>query len=419
MGMFALVDCNSFYASCEQIFRPDIRGKPVVVLSNNDGFVVARSKEAKALGIPDLTLYLKVAPILKKHKVAVFSSNYPLYGDMSARVMNLLKTYSPHIEVYSIDEMFLQFIGMPSDLKPLGQRMKHQIWKETRLPVCVGLASTKTLAKAANHAAKKVAALNGVCQIERDDQRDWILRRMPVDKVWGVGRRLKERLSDLDIHTARDLASADPKQLRRRFSVNLERTIAELNGESCLALEEIPSNKKQIYCTRGFGVKASSLPPIKEAVSLYASRAAEKLRQQQHLATTLHIFIQTSPYDRQYYSKSTVVQLPYPTDDTRLLSQAARLAAETLYKPGYSYLKAGVGIIDMVDRKYQQDDLFEKGQPKEADKLMGLLDGVNRRYGRGTLQLACEGVQKKWFMRQQYRSPSYTTSLSEIPSVRL
>lgn len=417
--MFALVDCNSFYASCEQVFRPDLRGKPVVVLSNNDGFVVARSKEAKELGVPDLTLYFKVEPLLKKHKVAVFSSNYPLYGDMSAKVMNLLKTYSPHVEVYSIDEMFIQFMGMPPDLKPLGQSIKQRIWKETRLPVCVGMAKSKTLAKAANHAAKKVPALNGVCQIEREEQRLWVLKRMPVDKVWGIGRRLKAHLEDMNIHTAWDLANANTKLLRRRFSVNLERTIAELNGEACLELEEHPPAKKQIYCTRGFGVKATSLPPIKEAISLYASRASEKLRQQNHLATTLHVFIQTSPYDQHYYSRSTVVQLPYPTDDTRVLSQYAKYAAEQLYKPGFSYLKAGVGIIEMVDRKYMQGDMFELGQPKQTDSLMALLDGVNRRYGRGTLQLACEGVQKKWFMRQQYRSPSYTTRLSDIPRVHI
>ncbi|MBD2860102.1 DUF4113 domain-containing protein [Spongiibacter sp. KMU-158] len=220
-------------------------------------------------------------------------------------------------------------------------------------------------------------------------------------------------------NTAWDLANANTKLLRRRFSVNLERTIAELNGEACLELEEHPPAKKQIYCTRGFGVKATSLPPIKEAISLYASRASEKLRQQNHLATTLHVFIQTSPYDQHYYSRSTVVQLPYPTDDTRVLSQYAKYAAEQLYKPGFSYLKAGVGIIEMVDRKYMQGDMFELGQPKQTDSLMALLDGVNRRYGRGTLQLACEGVQKKWFMRQQYRSPSYTTRLSDIPRVHI
>lgn len=186
-----------------------------------------------------------------------------------------------------------------------------------------------------------------------------------------------------------------------------------------MELEEHPPAKKQIYCTRGFGVKATSLPPIKEAVSLYASRAAEKLRRQQHLATTLHVFIQTSPYDKQYYSRSTVVQLPYPTNDTRLISHYARYAAEQLYKPGFSYLKAGVGIIEMIDRRYMQSDMFELGQPKESDQLMALLDGVNRRYGRGTIQLASDGIKKKWFMRQQYRSPSYTTNLFSVPSVHI
>ncbi|POP52609.1 Y-family DNA polymerase [Zhongshania marina] len=417
--MFALVDCNSFYASCEQIFRPDLRGKPVVVLSNNDGFVVARSKEAKDLNIPDLTLYIKVAPILRKHKVAVFSSNYPLYGDMSSRVMSILREYSPQVEVYSIDEMFLELEGMNEDLTPFGQTIKKRIWKETRLPVCVGFGSTKTLAKVANHGAKKIPALNGVCWIQRDDQRQWLLQRMPVNKVWGIGSRIQRKLNELDINTAWDLATADARRLRRRFSVNLERTIAELNGEACYALEEVPPAKKQIYCTRGFGVKAVSLPPIIEAISLYASRAAEKLREQSHLATTLHVFIQTSPYDRQYYSRSTVVQLPYPTDDTRIISRYAQYAAKSLYLEGYSYLKAGVGIIEMVDRKFLQSDLFSSGQAGDTDKLMSLLDGINRRFGRDTLQLAGEGVQKKWYMRQAYRSPSYTTRISDLPIVNI
>ncbi|MFT5889819.1 MAG: DNA polymerase V [Zhongshania sp.] len=417
--MFALVDCNSFYASCEQIFRPDLRGKPVVVLSNNDGFVIARNLQAKALKIPDLTLYIKVAPLLRKHRVAVFSSNYPLYGDMSARVMSILREYSLHVEVYSIDEMFLQIEGTPEALNPLGQSIKNRIWKETRLPVCVGFASSKTLAKVANHAAKKIPALNGVCWIQREDQRQWLLQRMPVNKVWGVGSRIQRKLNTLGINSAWDLASADARRLRRHFSVNLERTIAELNGEACYALEEFPPSKKQIYCTRGFGVKAVSLPPIIEAVSLYASRAAEKLRAQAHLATTLHIFIQTSPYDRKYYSRSTVVQLPYPTDDTRIITRYAQYAAKTLYREGYSYLKAGVGIIAMVDRQFKQNDLFSTGQTADTDNLMNLLDSINQRFGRGTLQMAGEGIQKKWAMRQAYRSPSYTTRLSDLPTVKI
>lgn len=418
--MFALVDCNSFYASCEQVFRPDLRDKPVVVLSNNDGFVVARSKEAKDLGIGDLQPFFKVESILRKHGVAIFSSNYPLYGDLSDRVMTTLRHYSPHVEVYSIDEIFLQLsVDQHKDMLGLGQVMKRHIWQDVRLPVCVGIGSSKTLAKVANHAAKKIPALNGACWIQHEKQREWVLRRMAVNKVWGIGSRLQGKLAELGIESAWDLATADVRYLRRRFSVNLERTIAELNGEACYALEEVPPHKKQIYCTRGFGVKASTLEPILQAVSLYASRASEKLRQQQHLATTLHVFIQTSPFDRMAYSCSRVVQLPYPTDDSRVISRHAREAATQLFKSGYSYLKAGVGIIEMLDRQFLQKDMFSKGQAVDADHLMGLLDTVNRRFGRGAIQLAGEGVQKKWYMRQACRSPAYTTRLEDLPSVRI
>lgn len=415
--MFALVDCNSFYASCEQVFRPELRGKPVVVLSNNDGFVVARSKEAKALGIGDLQHYFQAAPILKKHGVAVFSSNYPLYGDLSDRVMTTLRNYAHRVEVYSIDEIFLQFADRDDDLLAVSRDMKARIWRDVRLPVSVGVASTKTLAKLANRAAKKIPALEGVCWLRREDQREWLLRRSAVGDIWGIGSRLQRRLNEIGIHSAWDLAGADARVLRRRFSVNMQRTIAELQGESCFALEQAPPAKKQIYCTRGFGVKATSLEPIKQAITLYASRAAEKLRKQNHLATTLHIFIQTSPFDRRAYSRSQMVPLPYPSDDSRLISRLARQAVGQIYRDGYSYLKAGVGIVDMVDRQFLQKDMFTAAQSQSADQLMSLLDTINQRFGRGSVQLAGEGVNKKWAMRQAYRSPSYTTKLSDLPVV--
>lgn len=296
--MFALIDCNSFYASCEQVFRPDLRGKPVVVLSNNDGFVVARSKEAKALGIPDLEPYFKVEHLLKKHGVTVFSSNYPLYGDLSSRVMQTLKQFSPEIEVYSIDEMFLRPANIFENLKDYGHLMRNAVWKQVRIPVGVGMAPTKTLAKLANRAAKKINALNYVCVLEREDQREWLLRKVPVKDIWGIGSRISARLNLMGIYTGWDLANADTKNLRRHFSVCLERTVEELNCISCLDLEELPPTKKQIYCTRSFGEKATELEPILQATSLYATRAAEKLRKQNHFVKTLHVILQTSPFDK-------------------------------------------------------------------------------------------------------------------------
>jgi DNA polymerase V len=413
--VFALVDCNSFFASCEQIFRPELRDKPVVVLSNNDGFVVARSKEAKALGIGDLQTFFKVEHLLRRHKVEIFSSNYPLYGDISNRVMQILQSYSPNIEVYSIDEMFLSFHNMPFDLKDYAQNIKNQLWDHLRMPVGVGIAPTKTLAKMANRAAKKIPKCDGVCVLDEPHKWQWYLQRVPVTAIWGVASRLAKRLEPLHIHTAWDLASANPKAVRRLTSINLERTIAELNGEPCLALEELPPAKKQIYCTRSFGKKATELQPVLEGISLYAARATEKLRKQKHLAITMHVFMHTSPFQPNYHSVRDIVKLPYPTDDTRLITAAARQTISQLYSPGHAFLKAGVGLIEIVDRQHHQYDLLHSGQPARSDKLMQVMDQVNNTEGKGAVFLAAQGINKPWYMRQQYTSPQYTTKWRDIP----
>lgn len=413
--MFALVDCNSFYASCEQVFRPDLRGKPVVVLSNNDGFLVSRSAEAKALGLGDLVPYFQVEAQLKKHKVAVFSSNYRLYGDLSNRVMTTLKNFSPNIEIYSIDEMFLDLTGLPLDLSTLGHAIKETVWQHTRIPVGVGVAPSKTLAKLANRGAKTLPRCAGVCVLDAPNKTDWLLKHFPVTKVWGIAGRLAARLAELGIKTAWDLARADAKTVRRRTSICVERTIAELNGISCLALEELPPAKKQIYCTRSFGKRAMTLEPILEAVSLYAARAAEKLRQQQHQVKTLHVFLNNSPFEGGYYCGSTTVQLPYPTDDTRLISEHAKTAITKLFKPGPAYMKAGVGLIELIDPRYQQLDLWQAGQSGKASALMHLVDQVNARHGRRSVFFAAQGMQQPWYMKQAHKSPEYTTSWSDLP----
>jgi DNA polymerase V len=416
--VFALVDCNSFYASCEQVFRPDLRGKPVVVLSNNDGFVVARSKEAKALGIGDLQPFFKIESLLRKNRVAIFSSNYPLYGDLSNRVMLTLKDFSPHIEVYSIDEMFLSLRGRDYATERYGQQIKNRLWRDVRMPVSVGIAPTKTLAKMANRTAKKIQKKEGVCVLDAPYKWEWVLRRVPVTAIWGVGGRMAARLAGLNIQTAWDLACANPKQVRRHGNVCLERTIEELNGRPCLQLEERPPDKKQIYCTRSFGKKATELRPVLEAVSLYAARAAEKLRAQKHLALAMHVFIHTSPFKPDFHSVSDVVKLPYPTDDTRLITGLARDTAARLYGPGHAFLKAGIGLVEIVDRKHYQFDLLHPGQPEKSDRLMAVMDRINMNEGRGTLFLASQGVSKPWYMRQQFTSPQYTTKWSELPVVK-
>ena len=413
--MFALVDCNSFFASCEQAFRPDLRGKPVVVLSNNDGFVVARSKEAKELGIGDLQTFFKVEHLLRRHKVAIFSSNYPLYGDISNRVMQGLQSFSPNIEIYSIDEMFLSFHHMPFNLSDYAHKIKNQTWDHTRIPVSVGIAPTKTLAKMANRAAKKIPKCQGVCVMDEPHKWEWYLRRVPVTAIWGVAKRLAKRLEPLHIHTAWDLASASPKAVRCISSVNMERTIAELNGTPCLTLDELLVAKKQIYCTRSFGKKAKELQPALEGISLYAARAAEKLRAQRHLVSAMHVFMHTSPFQPNYHSVSDVIKLPYPTDDTRLITAAARQVIRRLYSPGHAFLKAGVGLIEIVDRQHHQFDLLHSGQPAKAGQLMQVMDSVNSREGKGAVFLAAQGTNKPWHMRQQYTSPQYTTKWQDIP----
>ncbi len=414
--MFALVDCNSCYASCEQAFRPDLRGKPVVVLSNNDGCIVARSKEAKALGIPDLKPFHEVEDILRANNVAIFSSNYPLYGDLSNRVMETLRTFSPEVEVYSIDEMFLSFDGMTQDLSAYAQQIRERLWQHVRMPVSVGIAPSKTLAKMANKAAKKIPSCNGVCVMDTPEKWQWYQKRIPVTDVWGIARRLGVKLEEFGIRTAYDLATANSKVLRRRLSINVERLIEELNGRSCFAMDEIPQPKKQIYSTRSFGKKLTELKPIQEAVSVYAARAAEKLRKQHDLCGSVHVFLNTSPFQGNFYSNATILQLPYPTNDTRVIAQIAQQAAAMLYRPGqgHRYMKAGVGLHDIIDSRFLQGDLFHQGQPPQSDHLMTLLDCTNQRYGRSTLCFASQGVQRKWAMRQEFKSPSYTTRWNDI-----
>lgn len=415
--MFALVDCNSCYASCEQIFRPDLRGKPVIVLSNNDGCIIARSREAKVLGIPDLHPYFKVKHLIKRHRVAVFSSNFRLYGDISQRVMDTLRHFSPNIEIYSIDEMFLDLDGIGLPLEDYGQKMKTTLWRQVKMPVSVGIAPSKTLAKLANYAAKNIPKCQGVCLLDNPEKWQWLMKRVPVTKIWGVGLRIGKRLTEHSIHTAWDLASSNPKTMRRHFSVCLERTIEELNGTTCLDLEDNPPDKKQIYCSRSFGNKPSELDPLLQAISLYACRATEKLRAQQHLVSTIHIFIHTSPHQPNYYSNSTVVKLTYPTDDSRVIVAKAKQAVRQLYRPGYKYLKSGIGLIEIMSKQHCQPDFFQPPQEKTADALMATLDNINQRYGSGSAFLAGEGIRERWPMRQQHRSPCYTTDWNDLPAI--
>lgn len=417
---FALIDCNSFYASCERVFRPDLAKTPIVVLSNNDGCIIARSAEAKPyvkMGQP----YFQVRDILHRHGIMAFSSNYALYGEMSERVMAIIEAMVPRLEVYSIDEAFAELTGVTQDLERLGRQLRARIRQWTGIPVGVGIAHTKTLAKLANHAAKTwQKQTGGVVDLRPSAVREWVLKHCDVGEVWGVGRRMKAHLEGLGIRSAWDLSQADARALGRRFSVVMEKTARELAGTSCLALEEVDSPRQEICCSRMFGERLTDLRPIREAVASYTFRAAEKLRSQGSLCKKMRIAVRTglfNPDDAKYLS-GVVVELPYPTDDTRLMTRYACQALERVYKPGYRYSKAEVMLLELCQRGEYTQDLFTASQPANSERLMGLVDEINARWGRGTMRTAGVPLDPDWGMRRALMSQSYTTRLDQLMKVR-
>lgn len=420
--VYALCDANSFYASCEKVFRPDLRDTPVVVLSNNDGCVIAQSKEAKAI----LDLYMcrpwfEVEEEAKKLGVVAFSSNYELYANMSNRFMATLRQFSPRQEVYSIDESFLDLTGIKRDLVAYGQEIKNTVFEWTGLPICVGMGSTKTLAKLANHCAKKQPHMNGVCDFTSMSEIDLdnIMQQLPLSKVWGIGAKLEAKLNKLGVYDVLRLKRANPKRIRDEFGVLLERTIKELNGESLLELDETLSEAKQVMSSRSFGARISSLQELEEAVSFYASNASARLRKNGLYANAVYVFIQNSPFDKtEFYGRSLVVALPSPTDNTILINRTALWILKRLYKEGIYYQKAGVMLMELVPAQGQQADLFgfSLGDDK-ATKLMDTLDSINKKYSKGTIKLASEGTKKVWAMRRNYKSPNYTGAWMELPIV--
>lgn len=414
--LFALVDCNTFYASCEKIFRPDLTHKPVLVLSNNDGCIISRDRIAKTLNIPELVPFFQVKARVEQLGCQVFSSNYELYGDISARVMSLLEPYATAMEVYSIDEAFLQVKA--ENYQAHGQAIKEMLWKNVRMPVCVGMAPTKTLAKLANRAAKKILRLDGVCVLDTPAKWEWLLARMPVKEVWGVGSRLSKRLEALQIHSALQLAKAEQKWLRRKFSVLLERTIQELNGHPCLDLELEPAPRKAIISTRSFSYKVTQLEELKQAVCSYATRACEKLRGQNGL--TQDIWVSLEGFDAHWGRsvRQAFKTLPHLSNDTRQIAQVGQQAITELYQPGVRYKKCGIGLMDIRTQTYEQTDLFNPQQSEKSRTLMSVMDHINSRYGKETVQLAGAGLQPKWSMRRDYMSPRYTTRWSDIPVVK-
>ncbi len=422
MPVFALVDCNNFYASCEKLFRPDLKDTPVVVLSNNDGCVVARSREAKSLGIKMGVPVFQIKAEMQRHGILAFSSNYALYADLSSRVMRTLEEMAPRVEVYSIDEAFLDLTGIGSaiSLVEFGQQVRERIGHWIGITVCVGIAPTKTLAKLANHAAKKYPATQGVVDLTNPDRQRRLLALVPVDDVWGVGRRLSTRLNALGITTALDLANASPRAIRDQFSVVLERTVRELNGESCIELEEIPPTKKQIICSRSFGAKVTQFELLREAVCEYATRATEKLRKEQQQAKVLTVFIRTSPFkdNEPQYSNSASGELLIPSCDTRDFIELANHLLKRIWKDGFRYAKAGVMLSDFYDPGMFQPGLFDDVSTRSnSQQLMSVLDTINQS-GAGKVFFAGQGTKKDWSMKREHLSPAYTTRWDQLPRVK-
>ncbi|AUZ62113.1 Error-prone, lesion bypass DNA polymerase V (plasmid) [Pseudomonas sp. XWY-1] len=414
--VFGLVDVNSFYCSCERIFRPELRQRPVVVLSNSDGCIVARTNEAKALGLKMGDPYFKVRRFLEQNGVAVFSSNYGLYGELSHRVGLAIESLVPAWERYSIDELFIRLDGVPEPIIDVGRAIQARVLQWTALPVGVGIGHTKTLAKAAQHASKVWREkTGGVVDLRKPEAIEWLLRRMPVDEVWGIGRRMRDNLARDGISTAWELSLSDPRAMGRKYSVLLERTIRELQGESCMDLEQSVPPKQSICSSKMFGQRVRTLKGLQEALATYIHRAAEKLRMQRSLCGALRVGIQTSFHgDGPKYANAATTIPAYPTDDVRQLTRYALRALDGIYRQGYAYSKAEVLLMDLRKRGEYTQDLFTPSQPERTDALMTTMDKINQRWGHDCLRTAAVPLTPDWGMRRELLSPSYMTSWEQL-----
>ncbi len=419
--MLALVDCNSFYASCERVFDPSLAKKPVVVLSNNDGCIVARSDEAKRLGIKMGEPAFKIASFLKKSQVAVFSSNYTLYGDMSRRVMATLTQFTPELEIYSIDEAFLNLKGIPEDLTSYGQRIKAKVYKDTGMPVSVGIAPTKALAKIANRQAKKKPANRGVLVLDNQEKIKRALQTTLVEEVWGIGRQYGKMLRSRNIQTAWDFVNQPASWVKKKMTIVGWRLQKELAGEAHLELELEEKAKKTICTSRSFGNMLTDYAPLREAVANYANACALKLRRQRTCAGEIMVFINTNtfnPKDAQY-AKNALLKLPMATNDSIELVKYALTLLRMIYRPGYRYKKAGVIVSAIVPADEVQVSLFDDIDRAGHKQLMATMDSINDRFGDNTVKLAALGNGKEWRLRQERLSPLYTTRWSDIIKVKV
>ena len=431
--MYALVDGNNFYVSCERVFRPSLNGRPVIVLSNNDGCSIARSNEAKALGIKMGAPWFQIRHLTESDGLVALSANFALYGDLSDRMMSLAAGLGPAQEIYSIDESFIDLSGVRGNLVERSHKVRSRILQWVGIPCGIGIGSTKTLAKLANHVAKTAERKPGsypehlaqVCNLAAlpPPALDAVLAATAVNEVWGVGRRITQQLNEAGIHTVLELARLDPALVRSRWSVVLERTVRELQGVSCIELEHAPAPKQEIACTRSFGQPVTALADLNQAVTEFASRAAQKLRKQGSVAGQVLVFIRTSPFRKDpQYSRSTTVPLRRPSADTAIIVAAALAGLRAIYRPGFMLAKAGVMLLDLQPDTVQQGELdLQDDEVLHRGRLMTALDELNQRYGRGTVLMASAGLaggRRAWAMKQERRTPGYTTCWADLPVVR-
>ena len=412
--IFALIDCNAFYVSCERVFNPKLNNKPVVALSNNDGCIIARSKEAKALGIKMGVPLFKVKDIVERENVIVFSSNYTLYADMSRRVMNIISEFAPSIEVYSIDEAFIELTDMNVDYESYVRQMRKVILQYTGIPVSIGVASTKTLTKVANHIAKDDESLEGVCSLVKHENLDQVLEDTNVADIWGVGRQLSKKLIANGIFNAKLLKNCEDAWVRKMMSVNGLKTVSELREISCLDLEETSATRKSCCTTRSFGKPLVNLDDIEQAVTTFARRATERIRGENLTASTVSVFLRTNPFDRnRYYSNSSTTTLSYPTYDTMQIVKIALQLTKIIFRENYKYKKAGVLLSGFYEKGTETKDLFSEARYR-SPKLMSAVDQINERYGSDTIQIATECQIGKWKQKRKNCTQSYTTQLDNV-----
>ena len=437
--MYALIDGNNFYVSCERVFRPSLNGLPVVVLSNNDGCAIARSNEAKALGIAMGAPWFQIRHLAEEAGLVALSANFALYGDLSDRMMSLAAGLGPKQEVYSIDESFVDLTGVRGNLVERSHKIRFRILQWVGIPCGIGIGATKTLAKLANHIAKTAERKPGsypshlaqVCNLAalNPTELNAVLASTPVNEVWGVGRQTTKHLVAAGVNTVLDLVRLDPAMINRRFSVVLERTVRELLGIACIDLDHAPAPRKEIACTRSFGHPVTELEDLNQAVTEFASRAAEKVRKQHSVASQVMVFIRTSPFRKDaQYSRSMVVPLIRPSADSGIIIGAALLGLKSIYRSGFKLAKAGVMLLDLQSDKVIQGELdlavsSDEYSTRTSDKgqLMSAMDGLNQRYGRGTLKMASSGLagdKRIWSMKQQRRTPGYTTCVADMPVAR-